>query len=69
MPPRSPSGGVDEPSLRTPREDDARSTASSQRSARKTPRVNEEDDDLASVQSEQDAAVAKARALRLLLAF
>ena len=84
MPPRSPSGGDDERSPRTPREDDARSTASSQRSARKddedarstssrrsarkTPR-NEEDDDLASVQSEQDAAVAKARALRLLLAF
>ena len=69
MPPRSPSGGDDERSPRTPREDDARSTASSQRSARKTPRATEDDDDLASVQSEQDAAVAKARALRLLLAF
>ena len=87
MPPRSPSGDDDERSPRTPREEDARSTASSQRSARKddddvrsttssrrsarkTPRANEEDDDdLASVQSEQDAAVAKARALRLLLAF
>ena len=84
MPPRSPSGGDDERTPRTPREDDARSTASSQRSARKdddarstssrrsarkTPRANDEDDDLASVQSEQDAAVAKARALRLLLAF
>ena len=84
MPPRSPSGGDDERTPRTPREDDARSTASSQRSARKdddarstssrrsarkTPRANAEDDDLASVQSEQDAAVAKARALRLLLAF
>ena len=84
MPPRSPSGDDDERSPRTPREDDARSTASSQRSARKddddarstssrrsarkTPR-DEDDDDLASVQSEQDAAVAKARALRLLLAF
>ncbi len=65
MPPRSPAEAG------TPRgDDDARSTASSQRSARKTPRANEEDDDdLASVQSEQDAAVAKARALRLLLAF
>ena len=87
MPPRSPSGDDDERSPRTPREEDARSTASSQRSARKddddarsttssrrsarkTPRANDEDDDdLASVQSEQDAAVAKARALRLLLAF
>ena len=83
MPPRSPSGDGDERSPRTPREDDARSTASSQRSARKTraddessqrsarktPRATDEDDDLASVQSEQDAAVAKARALRLLLAF
>ena len=87
MPPRSPSGDGDERSPRTPREEDARSTASSQRSARKddddarsttssrrsarkTPRANDEDDDdLASVQSEQDAAVAKARALRLLLAF
>ena len=85
MPPRSPSGDDDERSPRTPREEDARSTASSQRSARKddddarstssrrsarkTPRINEDDDDLASVQSEQDAAVAKARALRLLLAF
>ena len=65
MPPRSPAEAG------TPRgDDDARSTASSQRSARKTPRANEEDDDdLASVRSEQDAAVAKARALRLLLAF
>ena len=87
MPPRSPSGDDDERSPRTPREDDARSTASSQRSARKddddarsttssrrsarkTPRAkDDDDDDLASVQSEQDAAVAKARALRLLLAF
>ena len=70
MPPRSPSGGDDERSPRTPREDDARSTTSSRRSARKTPRANEDDDDdLASVRSEQDAAVAKARALRLLLAF
>ena len=87
MPPRSPSGDDDERSPRTPREEDARSTASSQRSARKddddarsttssrrsarkTPRANEDDDDdLASVRSEQDAAVAKARALRLLLAF
>ena len=85
MPPRSPSGDGDERSPRTPRDDEARSTASSQRSARKddddarstssrrsarkTPRATDEDDDLASVQSEQDAAVAKARALRLLLAF